>query len=398
MKIAIVNQHFHIGGVETFLLSLIGQFKRMGHDVHVFLLEPDGTNALLPDLRVLGTVIEPFHVLRRHADRPVRHFDVMLFTNTDTFFAVLRGLSRGDFEADRVMAGTYQTRMYCLDRGPLNLHNRLVREVFAKMPVRNVIFGNDACRDEHSRLTPAMADAPVIPLIVDGEKFPRRAPRGACAPPRLVSIGRLDHFKTYNLTMLSVVRRLRDLGHDVSWDVYGTGMLQSRMTSKIAELNLGRHVRLMGNVDYRRIPEVLADAFAFIGSGLSMMEASACGVPSLPAIEYADLPQTFGFPHEIEGISFFEPSLPLPRQDIGDRLIDLLQRSPAAYEAVGDAGRAKMSGFFPAAVAAQYIEAFSTASIARPRLDAARHAIFQASAMAHRDGVKALKRLGLRRQ
>jgi glycosyltransferase involved in cell wall biosynthesis len=171
-----------------------------------------------------------------------------------------------------------------------------------------------------------MADAPVIPLIVDGEKFPRRAPRGACAPPRLVSIGRLDHFKTYNLTMLSVVRRLRDLGHDVSWDVYGTGMLQSRMTSKIAELNLGRHVRLMGNVDYRRIPEVLADAFAFIGSGLSMMEASACGVPSLPAIEYADLPQTFGFPHEIEGISFFEPSLPLPRQDIGDRLIDLLQR------------------------------------------------------------------------
>jgi hypothetical protein len=73
--------------------------------------------------------------------------------------------------------------------------------------------------------------------------------------------------------MLSVVRRLRDLGHDVSWDVYGTGMLQSRMTSKIAELNLGRHVRLMGNVDYRRIPEVLADAFAFIGSGLSMMEA-----------------------------------------------------------------------------------------------------------------------------
>jgi glycosyltransferase involved in cell wall biosynthesis len=198
--------------------------------------------------------------------------------------------------------------------------------------------------------------------------------------------------------MLSVVRRLRDLGHDVSWDVYGTGMLQSRMTSKIAELNLGRHVRLMGNVDYRRIPEVLADAFAFIGSGLSMMEASACGVPSLPAIEYADLPQTFGFPHEIEGISFFEPSLPLPRQDIGDRLIDLLQRSPAAYEAVGDAGRAKMSGFFPAAVAAQYIEAFSTASIARPRLDAARHAIFQASAMAHRDGVKALKRLGLRRQ
>jgi glycosyltransferase involved in cell wall biosynthesis len=280
----------------------------------------------------------------------------------------------------------------------LNLHNRLVREVFAKMPVSNVIFGNDACRDEHSRLTPAMAGATVIPLIVDGVKFPRRPPRDAGAPLRLISIGRLDHFKTYNVTMLDVVRRLRDLGHNVSWDVYGTGMLQSRMMSRIAELDLGLHVRLLGNVDYRRIPEILSGAFAFIGSGLSMMEASACGVPSLPAIEYADLPLTFGFPHEIEGISFFEPNLPLPRQDIGDRLIDLLQASPAAYEAIGDAGRAKMSIFFPERVGAQYIRSFSVASTARPELGAARYAIFRASAALHREGALTLKRLGLRKQ
>ena len=397
MKIAIVNQHFHIGGVETFLLSLIGQFKRMGHDVHMFLLEPDSANALLPDLRGLGATVEPFRALRRGGPSPTRRFDVVMFTNTDTFLAVLRGLSRGDFEADRVIAGAYQTRMYCLDRGPLNLHNRLVRASFAQMPVPNVIFANDACRDEHRRLTPGMVDAPIIPLIVDGERFPRRAPRDPGGPLRLVSIGRLDHFKTYNVTMLDVVRRLRDLGHDVSWDVYGTGMLQARMVSRITELQLESHVRLLGNVDYRRIPEVLTSAFAFVGSGLSMMEAAACGVPSVPAIEYADLPQTFGFPHEIEGISFFEPSLALPRQDLGDRLIELLQAAPEAYEAIGDAGRAKMSLFFPASVARQYIESFAAASTARPALGAMRHAIFRASAAAHRDGVVALKRLGLRK-
>lgn len=392
MKIAIVNQHFHIGGVETFLLSLIRQFKRLGHDVQVFLLETENANALLPDLLALDVVVAPFDNLRgTTSSRP--SFDIVLVTNTNTFCETLRQLTRGGFEVDRLVTGVYQTRMYCLDRGPLNLHNRLVRQLFARMPVANVIFGNDACRDEHARVAPAMAQAPIVPLIVDGERFRRRVLRDTNAPMRIVSIGRLDHFKTYNLTMLDVIHRLLDRGHSVSWDVYGSGILRASMIRRIAELGLSEHIRLHGDIDYLAIPHVLDGAFAFVGSGLSMMEAAACGVPSLPAIEYDILPRTFGFPHEISGISFFEPGLSLPSYDIADKLEMLIRVTPAEYESFGDAGRKKMSQFFPQTVARRYIQAFETASRLRPTLGLMPYIVFRVSAALHRTGFTALKRL-----
>lgn len=392
MKIAIVNQHFHIGGVETFLLSLIRQLKQQGHDVHVYLLESDSKNSLLPDLLALGALVAPFDSLNGKFDRN-SCFDIALVTNTNTFFETVRKLTLRNFVVGRLVVGVYQTRMYCLDRGPLNLHNRLIRQLFARMPVANVIFGNDACRDEHTLTAPIMANAPLVPLIVDGGKFSRRLTRDPNAPMRIVSIGRLDHFKTYNLTMPDVLQRLIKRGYDVSWDVYGSGPLRARMSQRIEELGLFDHVRLLGNIDYKTIPSVLDGAFAFVGSGLSMMEAAACGVPSLPAIEYDNLPETFGFPHEISGISFFEPGLKLPRYDLADKLETLIRATPSEYEAIGDAGREKMSSFFPESVARSYIETFEAASEDRPSVSALPYIVFKASAALHRGGFNALQRI-----
>jgi glycosyltransferase involved in cell wall biosynthesis len=194
--------------------------------------------------------------------------------------------------------------------------------------------------------------------------------------------------------MLEVVCRLRDQGHPVVWDVYGSGALQSNMAKRAAELGLSAHVRLCGNVGYHAIPAILVDAFAFVGSGLSMMEAAACGVPSLPAIEYSDSAETFGFVQDIEGISFFEPNLPLKRHNIGDKLCELINLSSEAYEAMGDAGRAKMSVFFPAAAAERYLEVFRNCSTARPALNASTYWAYRASAVIHQKGLAFLRRMG----
>lgn len=396
MKIAIVNQHFHIGGVETFMLSLIRQFMRMGHEVDVFLIELDNANVLIPELKTLGATVGGFGALTREGGR--RRYDVTLVTNPQTLFETLRLLAKGGLQSDRLVLGAYQTRMYVLDRGPLNYHNRLTRQVFGRVPASNVIFGNDACREEHAKAVPTMAAAPVIPLIVDGEKFPRRPPFTREQPLRVVSIGRLDHFKTYNITMPAVIRRLRDQGHDVVWDVYGTGPLDAEMRRRASEQGVSENVRLLGNVSYSDIPAVLQHAFAFVGTGLSMMEAAACGVPSLPAIEYSKTPDTFGFVQDIDGISFFEPGLPLPRHDIGDKLAELIDKSGTAYEAIGDAGRAKMSGFFPATVARRYVEVLQSASPERPTLSAFTHGIYWVSAALHRNGGALLRRLRARKR
>jgi glycosyltransferase involved in cell wall biosynthesis len=394
MKIAIINQHFDFGGVETFLLSLIRQFGRLGHEVDCFLLEPHRANALMPQLQALGVRIEALSALRQSGGD--RHYDVAMVTNPATLFESLRQLSDCGLRVKRFVVGVYQTRMFCLDRGPLNLHNRLTRRVFATVPTANAIFGNDACRAEHAKRLPAMASAPVIALIVDGDKFTRRPALRRSKTLRLVSIGRLEPFKTYNLSMLDVVRRLREQGHAVVWDVYGSGPLQTNMAQRVAQLGLAEHVRLCGNVAYDAIPGVLGDAFAFVGSGLSMMEAAACGVPTLPAIEYSDRAETFGFVQDIDGISFFEPNLAFPRHDIADTLCRLIRLSPEAYEAIGDAGRAKMAVFFAEAAAQRYLEVFRSCSLERPVLNAATYWAYRASAALHHRGRALLRRLGQR--
>jgi glycosyltransferase involved in cell wall biosynthesis len=395
MRIAVFNQHVDVGGVEAFLLSLLGQFVRLGHDVDMFLLEPDRDNALLGAMVASGVRVQGIDRLRHgNSSGP---FDVALATNPATLFALLRLLHRQRLQADRLVVGVYQTRMFCLDRGPLSLHNRLTRQLFGKLDPRNAIFGNDACRAEHAQAIPAMAAAPVVPLIVDVARFSRRPVRRRDACFRIVSIGRLDHFKTYNLSMPGVIRRLRDAGHPVVWDVYGEGPLRGAMQRCAAELGVREHVRLHGLVDYGAIPEVLAQAFAFVGSGLAMMEAAACGVPAVAAIEYSDQPQTFGFVHQVDGISFFEPGIALPRHDIGEKLLELLDASPDAYESMGDAARAAMMPFSAAVVAPRYLEVMHIASRDHPVLTTSSDAAYRISAWAHRLAGACLRQMGLHR-
>jgi len=392
MRIAVFNQHFDIGGVETLLLSLLPQFVRLGHHVDVYLLEPDRANATLPELTATGVLAHGIDRLR-HASSPV-HYDVALATNPATLFTLFGLIQQQRLHVACPLVGVYQTRMFCLDRGVFDMHNRLTKALFGKIDPRNVVFGNDACRDEHASAIPAMAHAPVVPLIVDLVRFARRPAWRGSDPLKIVSIGRLDHFKTYNLSMPAVLRRLRDAGHPVVWDVYGDGPLRADMQRSAQAHGVQAHVRLHGPVAYGAIPGVLAEAFAFVGSGLAMMEAAACGVPAVPAIEYSDKPQTYGLAHELEGISFFEPGLAWPRHDIADKLLQLLRATPESYESMGDAGRAKMALFSAETVALRYLEVMAGATRARPVLSAASRAVYRLSAGAHRRA--RAWRLGLR--
>jgi hypothetical protein len=92
------------------------------------------------------------------------------------------------------------------------------------------------------------------------------------------------------------------------------------------------------------------------------MEAAAAGVPSIPAIEYATAAESFGFIAEIQGDSFFEPSLGLQRKSIADLIVRLAQLDPPSYEKLGSACRQRMEPFFPMTLAESYKKTIDTAS------------------------------------
>lgn len=139
----------------------------------------------------------------------------------------------------------------------------------------------------------SLTDSPICVLPIDTNQFisiPRHPDRF-----KIVSIGRLCPFKSYNLYMIDVVRQLRDKGHPVRWEVHGTGELEPEMSRRIKEAGLEDCIRLHGHLDYQNLGEVLSDAGAFVGMGTALIEAGFCRVPSVVALENSKTEMTYGY-------------------------------------------------------------------------------------------------------
>lgn len=133
----------------------------------------------------------------------------------------------------------------------------------------------------------------VQPMGVDTGRFRRDGPYlpRATGPFRVVSCGRLNVVKGHQ-DLLLAVRLLREGGLDASLtiigedDAGGTGF-RATLEAKVAELGLNAHATLLGAVDEGRVREELLKAHAFALAswseplGVALMEAMACGVPTV---------------------------------------------------------------------------------------------------------------------
>ncbi len=100
---------------------------------------------------------------------------------------------------------------------------------------------------------------------------------------KIVSIGRLTYFKTYNFTLLNTIKKLKQ-EYPITYEIYGYGPLENKIIEKIEELDLQENVFFKGKLNYKDLRNVFEDAYLFIGMGTSLIEASAYGVPSIIAI------------------------------------------------------------------------------------------------------------------
>ena len=118
---------------------------------------------------------------------------------------------------------------------------------------------------------------------------------GACTPasaldrtaaPTFLYVGRLKRYKGVEVAIraLALARRERE---DLSLDVAGTGDDAERLRGVAQTLGLAAHVRFHGYVDEERKRALFRSAWANVfpspkeGWGLTVMEAAACGTPSL---------------------------------------------------------------------------------------------------------------------
>jgi glycosyltransferase involved in cell wall biosynthesis len=194
------------------------------------------------------------------------------------------------------------------------------------------LFQSEMVRDLHSvNYGRSLAGSSVCVLPVDGRRFAncRRVPDRH----RLVSLGRLDPAKTYNLYMIDVIRSLRDKGYPVCWDVYGTGELREEMIRRIRQAGLENSIQLHGYVADDEVPRIMGSAGAFIGQGTALFEAGFCRVPSIVGVLGSESETTYGYLYELPYGVCGERILVPPEKSTTALLERLFLLSAADYEA-----------------------------------------------------------------
>ena len=125
----------------------------------------------------------------------------------------------------------------------------------------------------------------------------------------IVSIGRLESFKTYNMWMLDVVDALRKKGMCIHYDIYGSGNMGKRLQNRIIELNLSDNVTLKGTIPYSYFDDTVKGYDLFVGSGTAIIQSAANGIPSIIGIENNPNPTSYGFISQIDGFAYNEDNL-----------------------------------------------------------------------------------------
>ncbi len=323
-----------MGGVETFIVRMAKQRYKQDKQTVIILLSTEDKSdkglveearkyaklLFLPDVVFLpsfASKIYPFHLvlLLKIKNEISQYFEDTRHVHATSgicilfYSKIIKLLPRNH----SFTVGVYHSTEFTWGGKELPFFERANRDFFYNRLNRdNIIFFNESMKPLHEGYIGKSFDGVnLFPLGVVDDEFSRNPtlPVAKDNILRLVSVGRLVNFKTYNLHMLDVVSKLIDLGVSVKYDIYGIGPLEQEMEKSIANLNLGGIVSLKGLLDYNSFSETISSYDIFIGSGTAIIQASSLGVASIVGIECVDAPVTYGFFSHIQGFSYNEDNL-----------------------------------------------------------------------------------------
>jgi 1,2-diacylglycerol 3-alpha-glucosyltransferase len=183
--------------------------------------------------------------------------------------------------------------------------SKYLQSIISTIDCKSLVFFNEANISSYSSFfNKNFKNANLLPI---GVEIPEKSNiDGDFDSVRIVSIGNLYDFKTYNLHIINIIEELLPYNANITYEIYGKGSLEDKVKKLITDKGYEKRVFLKGSIPYEQFQNILEGSFLFVGSGTALIEAAAIGIPSLTGIESTDTPITFGFLNDINGFSYNE--------------------------------------------------------------------------------------------
>lgn len=255
---------------------------------------------------------------------------------------VSRYVSKG-FGSVQMSVGIYHQNEFMFDDVDHYFASK-TKQIFSGLNSKSVIFFNENSRDSYSCFFEV--DYSASAMVPVGVNIPETIDKkiGSSSSSRIISIGNLYNFKTYNEHVISCLPAILKINPEFLYEIYGEGPHEIGLRKLVNSLGLERSVVFKGTISYGDIPKVLEGSFLFVGSGTSIVEASALGVPSIIGIESSLEPVTYGFLSDAIGYSYHEMSPTRQTVSIESKILSVLQDQDA-WSVAAEACKKKAAEF-----------------------------------------------------
>ena len=316
MNILLVNwqdlENPHAGGAELHLFELFGRLASGGHRVH---LVCSGWPGAEPRALVRGLSVErhggrnSFALLGRGAVRRAlgrEPWDIMV-EDINKLPLFLPTLTRLPFCA--IVPHLFGTTAFQEASWPAAATVALAEQPIPRVYRRAGFHAiSESTRDDLVARGVPGERVRVIHPGIDAESYAPVAGLDRTEPPTFLYVGRLKRYKGVEVAIRALAEARRERP-DLTLDIAGTGDDGDRLRQIAGALGLGSAVRFLGFVTEERKRELFRTAWANLfpspkeGWGLTVMEAAACGTPSVasdsPGLRDSVRPGETGFlvPH-----------------------------------------------------------------------------------------------------
>lgn len=349
MKILFVYSSLPLGGIETFFVRIIKQLHAKNICVSVLFFSNKFEDNLIQELKQFATIYHwddyvfipkyfknIFPIFKLLFPLRINKIEKDLLSSTthlhapDTYsmlfsFRLLNGKKNVP-----ITTGVYHINEYNIKRFENYSFCKKLIQILQILPFQNILFFNEISQKFYNSVYDnKFQESIVAPIGIDLSIYAGQF--SGVQNNKIVSIGRLTTWKTYNFQMIEIIKKMNIQGIFLTYESYGDGEERENLENLVKKENLQDQIFFYHNIPYHLFKDTINNSLMFIGAGTALIEASASGIPALIGIENEPEAISYGFLHETKSYSYQEKELNETTYDFENFIKKLLNQTPTEY-------------------------------------------------------------------